>query len=127
VLAAAATRRYASDEHTPSALRGPSLQERIFGSQASKQASKMASKAGSSKSDDDCSGTGPGSIFSVSASRTQAAKAALEPRLRCTEVDENGEVTMVDGEFKKSELIAKVGACLSEVVHNESHAHMSPL
>jgi magnesium transporter len=40
--------------------------------------------------------------------RTLTAKAALEPRLRCTEVDENGEVILVDGEFKKSELIAKV-------------------
>ena len=41
--------------------------------------------------------------------RTLTAKAALEPRLRCTEVDENGEVILVDGEFKKSELIAKYG------------------
>lgn len=40
--------------------------------------------------------------------RTLTAKAALEPRLRCTEVDENGKVILVDGEFKKSELIAKV-------------------
>lgn len=40
--------------------------------------------------------------------RTLAAKAALEPRLRCTEVDEHGKVILVDGEFKKSELIAKV-------------------
>lgn len=40
--------------------------------------------------------------------RTMAAKAALEPRLRCTEVDETGNVIMVDGEFKKTELIAKV-------------------
>ncbi|KND86489.1 Mitochondrial inner membrane magnesium transporter MRS2 [Tolypocladium ophioglossoides CBS 100239] len=41
--------------------------------------------------------------------RVLAAKAALEPRLRCTEVDENGKVILVDGEFKKSALIAKVG------------------
>ncbi|KHN98773.1 inner membrane magnesium transporter MRS2 precursor [Metarhizium album ARSEF 1941] len=41
--------------------------------------------------------------------RTLAAKAALEPRLRCTEVDENGKVILVDGEFKKTELIAKFG------------------
>ncbi len=41
--------------------------------------------------------------------RLQTAKAALEPRLRCTEVDENGEVILVDGEFKKTELIAKYG------------------
>jgi len=40
--------------------------------------------------------------------RMMAAKAALEPRLRCTEVDENGKVILVDGEFKKTELIAKV-------------------
>lgn len=40
--------------------------------------------------------------------RTMAAKAALESRLRCTEVDENGKVILVDGEFKKTELIAKV-------------------
>jgi hypothetical protein len=37
-----------------------------------------------------------------------AAKAANEPRLRCTELDGNGNVTLVSGEFKKSELIAKV-------------------
>lgn len=35
-------------------------------------------------------------------------KASNEPRLRCTEFDENGNVTLVNGEFKKSELIAKV-------------------
>lgn len=48
-----------------------------------------------------------GSMFN--SRRLQSAKAALEPRLRCTEVDENGEVILVDGEFKKSELIAKYG------------------
>jgi magnesium transporter len=47
-----------------------------------------------------------GSIFPR---RSLTAKAALDPRLRCTEVDGNGEVIMVDGELKKSELIAKVG------------------
>lgn len=40
--------------------------------------------------------------------RTMSAKAALEPRVRCTEVDERGETTITDGEFKKTELIAKV-------------------
>ncbi len=34
---------------------------------------------------------------------------ANELKLRCTEFDENGNVTLVNGEFKKSELIAKVG------------------
>lgn len=47
-----------------------------------------------------------------SSRRTMAAKAALEPRLRCTEVDENGEVILVDGEFKKTELIQKVRQAL---------------
>lgn len=36
-------------------------------------------------------------------------KATNEPRLRCTEFDENGNVTLVNGEFKKSELIQMVG------------------
>ena len=55
---------------------------------------------------------GAGGDFSsvmFNARRLQTAKAALEPRLRCTEVDENGEVILVDGEFKKTELIAKYG------------------
>ena len=37
-----------------------------------------------------------------------AGKASNELKLRCTEFDENGNVTLVNGEFKKSELIAKV-------------------
>lgn len=36
-------------------------------------------------------------------------KPTNEPRLRCTEFDEHGNVTLVNGEFKKSELIAKYG------------------
>ncbi|KAK4181235.1 putative mitochondrial inner membrane magnesium transporter MRS2 precursor [Triangularia setosa] len=47
-----------------------------------------------------------GSIFQR---RALTSKAALDPRLRCTEVDGNGDVIMVDGELKKSELIAKYG------------------
>ena len=50
-------------------------------------------------------GSDTGSIFHR---RSMKAKAALDPRLRCTEVDGEGKVIMVDGEFKKSELIAKV-------------------
>lgn len=106
----AVSRRYLSDDHTPSVLRMPSWQERIFGSHASRLASRTSSDAASRSakfSAEDIPGGGPGNIFSPS--RTQVAKAAIEPRLRCTEVDENGEVIMVDGEFKKSELIAKVG------------------
>lgn len=42
--------------------------------------------------------------------RGLAAKASNELRLRCTEFDNNGNVTLVNGEFRKSELIAKVGS-----------------
>ncbi|RJE18206.1 hypothetical protein PHISCL_09458 [Aspergillus sclerotialis] len=45
--------------------------------------------------------------FSIA--RGLAAKASNELRLRCTEFDSNGDVTLVNGEFKKSELIAKYG------------------
>jgi magnesium transporter len=37
------------------------------------------------------------------------SKVANELKLRCTEFDEKGDVTLVNGEFKKTELIAKVG------------------
>lgn len=40
--------------------------------------------------------------------RSIAGKASNELKLRCTEIDENGNVTLVNGEFKKAELIAKV-------------------
>ncbi|KAL8898111.1 MAG: hypothetical protein Q9207_006864 [Kuettlingeria erythrocarpa] len=50
---------------------------------------------------DDAGGTSLG--------RNKAGKAANELRLRCTEINENGDVTLVNGEFKKSELIAKYG------------------
>ena len=40
--------------------------------------------------------------------RRPGGKASSELKLRCTELDENGNVTLVSGEFKKSELIAKV-------------------
>lgn len=47
-----------------------------------------------------------GNLFNLG--RTLASKSLDEPRLRCTEFDENGNVTLVNGEFRKSELIAKV-------------------
>lgn len=47
-----------------------------------------------------------GNLFNLG--RTLASKTLNEPRLRCTEFDENGNVTLVNGEFRKSELIAKV-------------------
>ncbi|GAD99294.1 inner membrane magnesium transporter mrs2 [Paecilomyces variotii No. 5] len=48
-----------------------------------------------------------GNLFNLG--RTLAAKASNEMRLRCTEFDGSGNVTLVNGEFKKSELIAKYG------------------
>lgn len=47
-------------------------------------------------------------VGGTSLARSKAGKAANELRLRCTEINENGDVTLVHGEFKKSELIAKV-------------------
>lgn len=47
-----------------------------------------------------------GNLFNLG--RALAAKSLNEPRLRCTEFDENGNVTLVNGEYRKSELIAKV-------------------
>ena len=44
----------------------------------------------------------------TSLGRRKIVKGANELKLRCTEFDENGNVTFMDGEFKKSELIAKV-------------------
>ena len=40
-------------------------------------------------------------------------KAPNELKLRCTELDENGKVTVVDGEFKKTEIISRVRAAQS--------------
>lgn len=48
------------------------------------------------------------SFLDESAGLGRIAKPVNELKLRCTEFDENGRVTLVNGEFKKSELIAKV-------------------
>jgi magnesium transporter len=52
-------------------------------------------------------GAAEGNMFNLG--RSMSGKASNELKLRCTEFDENGNVTLVNGEFKKSELIAKVG------------------
>ena len=95
------TRLYSTDRK-PDALKGPTWHERLWGWS---QAARGGSGSGLGFDDgDDMSD--PSSMFNRR--RIQTAKAALEPRLRCTEVDENGKVILNDGEFKKSELIAKV-------------------
>jgi magnesium transporter len=105
-LGLAGNPRFASDDYTPSNLTKPSWQDKLWRKSASMDASLAAKRAARLNAQETPEGGDGGRIFSPS--RTQAAKAALEPRLRCTEVDENGEVILVDGEFKKSELIAKV-------------------
>lgn len=52
------------------------------------------------------------SFLDDNASLSRIVKPINELQLRCTEFDENGNVTLVNGAFKKSELIAKV-CCLS--------------
>lgn len=47
-------------------------------------------------------------LFNLSRALSRNASGA-ELKLRCTEFDANGSVTMVSGEFRKSELIAKYG------------------
>jgi hypothetical protein len=49
--------------------------------------------------------------------RAVSAKAAAQPKLRCTELDENGNVVLASGEFKKSELIAKVPQAQASILH----------
>jgi magnesium transporter len=80
----------------------PSWQERLWGIGARKGAKSL--KPDDLPSRDDMEHGS--SMFNNR--RVLSAKAALEPRLRCTEVDENGKVILMDGEFKKTELIAKV-------------------
>ncbi|KAL7796508.1 hypothetical protein V8C37DRAFT_347865 [Trichoderma ceciliae] len=81
----------------------PSWQERLWGIGARKGAKSLKPDDLPSREDMEHGS----SMFN--SRRVLSAKAALEPRLRCTEVDENGKVILMDGEFKKSELIAKYG------------------
>ena len=53
-------------------------------------------------------GEDPEVDFWTDSSLLSRAKAPNELKLRCTELDENGKVTVIDGEFKKTELIARV-------------------
>lgn len=54
-----------------------------------------------------------GTETSFNIGRGLVSKATNELRLRCTEFDSNGNVTLVNGEFRKSELIAKVSLSFS--------------
>lgn len=94
-------RHKVSEPDAAKAAHATSWQERLWGSSAKKGSTPL--QPDDLPSHDNLE---HGSMFN--SRRTLAAKAALEPRLRCTEVDENGKVILVDGEFKKTELIAKV-------------------
>ena len=52
-----------------------------------------------------------GSFLDDGAGFGRILKPTADLRLRCTELDEKGNVTLVSGEFKKSELIQKVCEC----------------
>lgn len=89
-------------QKTTDANAAPSWQERLWGIGARKGAKSLKPDDLPSRDDIDHGS----SMFN--SRRILSAKAALEPRLRCTEVDENGKAIVMDGEFKKTELIAKV-------------------
>ena len=67
---------------------------------------------GRRKSDSDHKSNGPPPLPSflddTALGRSKIAKGTNELKLRCTEFNEDGKVTLVNGEFKKTELIAKV-------------------
>ncbi|PNP48712.1 mitochondrial inner membrane magnesium transporter mrs2 [Trichoderma gamsii] len=90
-------------QKTTDANTAPSWQERLWGIGVRKGAKSLKPDDLPSRDDMDHGS----SMFNNR--RILSAKAALEPRLRCTEVDENGKVILMDGEFKKTELIAKYG------------------
>ncbi|OTB08313.1 hypothetical protein M426DRAFT_316939 [Hypoxylon sp. CI-4A] len=94
--------RYNSTDRPPTPCQ-QTWRERLWGFGATKNPKPL-------EPDDLPNGEGGADVNSMFSTRRQLSqKAALEPRLRCTEVDENGNVILVDGEFKKSELIARFG------------------
>lgn len=70
--------------------------------------SKRAPKHSQPLHPDDLPGGEDRSDSMFSLGRRISAKAAAQPKLRCTELDENGNIILTSGEFKKSELIQKV-------------------
>ncbi|KAK3335719.1 hypothetical protein B0T19DRAFT_377689 [Cercophora scortea] len=93
--------RHASSDQNPRGLGTKTWRDYLFGRGQKKSREPLQKDDLQNKLDEE-----HGSIFQR---KSLTAKAALDPRLRCTEVDGNGDVIMVDGELKKSELIAKYG------------------
>lgn len=82
---------------------GPSWRERVWGPRLQKSPEDLKPDDLPDPVED---GGENNSMFNTR--RQRAQQAALEPRLRCTEVDQHGNAILVDGEFKKTELIARV-------------------
>lgn len=105
--------RHASSDTSPAHYLKPSLWNRIFHrSRIRKEREQRENSAGPLP---DYSFSNNGSYEETSAQLFNLSRAlsrnpaGTELRLRCTEFDKNGSVTLVSGEFKKSELIAKYG------------------
>lgn len=77
------------------------LLRRLFDLKRNKNAEYKNARPGPALIDDTAEG-----MFNIG--RGLAARASNELRIRCTEFDNNGNVTLVNGEFRKLELIAKV-------------------
>lgn len=77
------------------------LLRRLFDLRRNKNAEHKNARPGPALIDDTAEG-----MFNIG--RGLAARASNELRIRCTEFDNNGNVTLVNGEFRKLELIAKV-------------------
>lgn len=105
--------RHASSDTTPTRYERPSLWDRIF--HRGRIRKEREEREHSSRPLPDYSFSNGGSYEETSAQLFNLSRAlsrnpaGTELKLRCTEFDKNGSVTLVSGEFKKSELIAKYG------------------
>lgn len=103
--------RYASSDSQIERYDKPSLWNRIFHRARIREERQRIKQ----KSLPDYSFNNNGSYEETSAQLFNLSRAlsrnptGAELKLRCTEFDKNGNVTLVSGEFKKSELIAKYG------------------
>lgn len=88
----------------------PSLR-RLFSSSSFKNIWNILGLGGAKAQTSTATSTLPAlaSFLDDNSSPGRILKPSTEPCLRCTEFDEHGNVTVVNGEFKKTELIAKYG------------------
>lgn len=96
--------------HTNSNIKRPYLSQRSFTTSKHSGIWKLFGRKKRQSARKDVSDTDSplSSFLDESAGLGRIAKPMNELKLRCTEFDENGKVTLMNGEFKKSELIAKV-------------------